>query len=58
MLSQAIKKVPISRKISQNLFHLRYDLGLIGKRHFVTHALLNDISWAAKVGDNGDGAGA
>ena len=50
------KKLPISREIGQNLFHLRNDIALIGKGHLVSDFWMNDISGPAEVRDHRYGA--
>ena len=51
-----MKKLPILRKSSENLFHLAYNVALIGKGHLIAYLWVNDVTGPPEVRDDGYGA--
>jgi hypothetical protein len=49
LLPQSFEQAAVVRQFGQDLFHLRYDIVLIRKRHLVAHLWMNDISRPAEV---------
>jgi hypothetical protein len=56
LLPQSFKKAPVLHEFGQDCFHLRHDVVLIGKRHFVPYLWVNDIPRPTEVRDHWDGA--
>ena len=52
LLSQPLKELSILREFYQYPLHLRYHVGLIGKRNFETYFRINNVTRTSKVSDD------